>query len=80
MIIACGFFIPVFYEYLQTGLVEKFPTLIMCGFVGIAALLSFFSGLILSSEVQKNKQEYEWKLIQVSNLKKFTFSNKNSYI
>lgn len=64
-VIAGLFFVPVFYEYLQTGLVAKFPTLIVCGFVGIAALLSFFSGLILSSEVQKNKQEFEWKLIQI---------------
>ena len=27
MLIAVGFFIPVFIEYLQTGLVPKFPTL-----------------------------------------------------
>ena len=33
MILAAAFFIPVFLEYLQTGLVLKFPTLIVCGFV-----------------------------------------------
>ena len=64
-LISVGFFLPVFFEYLKTGLVAKFPTLIMCGFVGVAALLSFFSGLILSSEVQRNKQEFEWKLVQI---------------
>lgn len=64
-VISVGFFLPVFLEYIKTGLVAKFPTLIMCGFVGIAALLSFFSGLILSSEVQRNKQEFEWKLVQI---------------
>ena len=72
-VIAGAFFIPVFYEYLQTGLVAKFPTLIMCGFVGIAALLSFFSGLILSSEVQKNKQEFEWKLMQIKYIRTLNY-------
>ena len=36
MLLSLGFFIPVFGEYLATGLVLKFPTLIVCGFVALA--------------------------------------------
>ena len=43
-VIAVGFFIPVGIEYVETGLVPKFPTLIACGFAGLAALQSFICG------------------------------------
>jgi len=62
MIAAIIFFIPVFTEYLNTGLVLKFPTLIVCGFMVIAALLSFSSGMILDTLVQKHKQDFEFRL------------------
>lgn len=62
MILSLGFFIPVFGEYLATGLVLKFPTLIVCGFVALAALISFFSGVILSTINQKNRQDFEMEL------------------
>lgn len=58
------FFAPVFAEYLQTGLVPRYPTLIVCGFSVIAALLSFFSGIILQTLVRKNRQDFEFRLIQ----------------
>lgn len=57
-------FLPVWLAYLQTGLVERFPTLIICGFIFIAALQSFFSGMILSCIVQKNRQDFEMHLHQ----------------
>ena len=38
ILIAIVFFIPVFTAYINTGMVEKFPTLIVCGFVVIAAI------------------------------------------
>ena len=47
------FFIPVLLEYFATGLVLKFPTLIVCGFVMMAAIQSFFAGLILSNMALK---------------------------
>lgn len=62
MLLSLGFFIPVFGEYLATGLVLKFPTLIVCGFVALAALISFFSGGILSTINQKNRQDFEMEL------------------
>lgn len=60
--ISAGMFIPVFIEYLQTGLVERFPTLIVSGFVFLAAMLLFFAGLILDSITQKHKQLFEIQL------------------
>ncbi len=57
-------FLPVWIAYLETGLVERFPTLIICGFIFIAALQAFFSGMILSCIVQKNRQDFEMRLHQ----------------
>lgn len=65
MALALIFFIPVFVEYLQTGLVPKFPTLIACGFAAIAAIQSLFSGLILDSIRHKNKQDFEMRLLSI---------------
>lgn len=62
MLLSIGFFIPVLGEYLATGLVLKFPTLIVCGFVALAALISFFSGVILSTINEKNRQDFEMEL------------------
>ena len=67
-LISIGFFIPVLVEYFNTGLVLKFPTLIACGFVMIAALLSFFSGLELETMKQKNRHDFEMELIRISDV------------
>ena len=64
LILAVIFFIPVLIEYIETGLVPNFPTLIVCGFCVTAALMSYFSGLILSTMVQQNRQDFEYKLIE----------------
>ena len=61
--LSVGFAIPVFIEFAKTGLVPRFPTLIVCGFVFLAGLISFFSGIILSSLRQKEKQEFERDLM-----------------
>ncbi len=63
-----GFLIPVIMEYVKTGLVPKFPTLIVCCFVLAASLQSFFAGLVLQSIEQKNKQDFEMLLIQVQEI------------
>lgn len=62
MIISVCFFIPVLITYVETGLVDKFPTLIVCGFVAIAAVQSFFAGMILQNIAQKNRKEFEMDL------------------
>lgn len=68
-LLSVGFFIPVFVEYLQTGLVAKFPTLIICGFSMIAAIQSFFIGLQLHTMLQKNRQDFEMRLHEVTHEK-----------
>ena len=60
-ILAVIFFFPVLAEYVKTGLVLKFPTLIVCGFVGLAAIQSFFAGLILSNMAMKNRRDFEYR-------------------
>ena len=65
-LLSIGFFIPVLVEFIQTGLVAKFPTLIACGFVMIVAIQSFFSGLILDTIKQKNRHDFEMELIRIN--------------
>lgn len=69
-VISTCFFLPVFLDYLKTGEVLQFPTLIVCGFVYLASIISFFAGGILSSIVEKNRQDFEVNLIQCNNLYK----------
>ncbi len=57
-------FVPVFVEYCRTGLVARFPTLIVSGFVMIAAIQSFFTGMILETINRKNRQDFELSLIR----------------
>ncbi len=66
-LIAAVFFIPVLSTYFKTGLVPNFPTLIVCGFTFMAALLSLFAGLELQNGVQKNRQDFEMNLIRIYN-------------
>lgn len=62
-VLGLGFMIPVLVAYAHTGLVGKYPTLIVCGFTVIAALMSLFTGLILESGMTKNRQDFEMQLI-----------------
>ncbi len=64
-VIAVAFFIPVLLEFMKTGLVLKFPTLIVCGFVMMAAIQSFFAGLILSNMAMKNRRDFEYRFTLV---------------
>lgn len=62
MVLAIGFFIPVWITYADTGMVPNFPTLIVCGFVTLASIQSFFAGLILQTMYRKNRQDFEMQL------------------
>ena len=64
-IISMVLFIPILIEFIRTGLVPRFPTLIVSGFLMVAAIQSFFAGLQLETIVQKNRQDFEMKLIDV---------------
>ena len=69
-ILSVAFVIPVFMDYAHTGLVERFPTLIVCGFVLLTAIISLFSGMILQTISHKNRQDFEMELHRVASGKK----------
>ena len=71
-IISVVFFAPVFVTFLKTGVVDKMPTLIVSGFTMLAAIQSLFSGLILATITQKNRQDFEMQLMNM----KSTFESK----
>lgn len=62
LLIAAVLFVPVFVKFIQTGFVPNFPTLIVSGFIALSAIVSFFAGLILSTLIEKERQEYEFRL------------------
>ena len=71
IIVSAAVFIPlVLVPFWQTGLVERFPTLIVCGFVAIAALLSFFNGMVLDAIMQQERREYEFRLMLVHDMER----------
>lgn len=66
LFIATIFFIPILIEYYKTGLVPEFPTLIVCGFVALASIQAFFTGLILSVIAEKNRRDFEMLLYRIN--------------
>ena len=70
VLLSAAFFIPVLADYFRTGMVERFPTLIVCGFVIVAAVQSFFAGMILENIQQKNRQDFEMTLIRLQEKQK----------
>lgn len=48
--------IPVLGEYLHTGLVPRYPTLIVCGFVILFAMLLWVCGIILEVMLVRHRQ------------------------
>ncbi len=62
------FFIPPLLGYINTGLVEKFPSLIAASFFGIIAIQLFVGGLILESIARKDRQNFELHLIMLEQI------------
>lgn len=69
MLVSAFLFIPVFITFLQTSLVPHFPTLIVSGFIALASIVSWFSGLVLATIVEKERQAFEFRL-QLLSMKK----------
>ena len=65
LLAALVLFLPVGVEYLKTGLVPRFPTLIVSAALGLCALLSFVAGVILDVVVKKHRQLFELLLTMV---------------
>ena len=68
-IIATIFFVPVLQAYFSTGLVAKFPTLIVCSAIYVVSLLLWMSGLILDVIAKKHRQLFELYLNILSSKK-----------
>ena len=67
-LLATGFLVPVLCDYVSTGLVLRFPTLIVCCFVYLSAIQAFFAGIMLSTIRQKNLQDYEARLVTLQSI------------
>lgn len=67
LIIALIFGIPVVIEYFKTGLVPRFPTLIVSCIFVVLSMLFWITGIILEVIVKKHKQLYELYLNLRSN-------------
>lgn len=75
-LISLAFLAPVLGDYFATGLVPRFPTLIVCACVLVAALLLFVSGVMLSSLLTKDDRDFEFRLQQVEHWKKQSVETK----
>ena len=69
-ILSLLFFVPIVGEYVHTGLVDRFPTLIVCGFTMIAAIQSLFTGLTLDTLRKKDRQDFEMELLRAKGEKR----------
>lgn len=58
-LLAVVLMIPVYREYMATGLVPRFPTLIGSGFILLFAIILWTDGLILEVIGKKHRQLYE---------------------
>ena len=65
IVVSAILFVPVFLEYLNTGLVPRFPTLIACGFILLAGIQSFFAGMMLEVMAAKDRKDFEYRLNRV---------------
>lgn len=64
-VVALVLFVPIFVDYLQTGLVPRFPTLIVSGVTAVLGMLLWVCGIILDVIVKKHRQLYELMLNQM---------------
>lgn len=58
-LIAIGLFLPVLIDYLQTGLVPRFPTLIVSGLLALLGFMFYFIGIVLEVIAKKHRQLFE---------------------
>ena len=61
-LVSIGFFIPILTEYWATHMVPRFPTLIVCCFIMLAAVQSFFTGMLLSTMALADRRQFEMQL------------------
>ncbi|MDP2842705.1 MAG: glycosyl transferase, partial [Acetobacterium sp.] len=59
LIISGVFFTPILMNYFETGMVEKYPTLIVITALWVIAIISFFSGVILQVLKKQHRHNFE---------------------
>ena len=59
LLLGLGFFIPIMIEYVDTGMVPRFPTLIVISATWIIGIISIFCGLILTVIKNQSRAEFE---------------------
>ena len=67
-LLAVMFTTPILIEFTKTGLVPRFPTLIVACFSMLSAILLFCCGLILDTESKHNRQSFEIQLNMIEML------------
>lgn len=67
-ILSIAFSCPILAAYVHTGLVPNFPTLIVCGFVMLTAIIFEFAGILLHTMLHKNRQDFEMELIHAEDM------------
>lgn len=68
-IIAILLGLPVLIEFFQTGLVPRFPSLIVAGFLVIISLLLTITSIILNAVAKKHRQLFELYMYTISQKK-----------
>lgn len=64
LLVSFVLFAPVFVTYIKTGLVPRVPTLIVSGFLAMAAVQLAGVGISLQNMLHKNRQDFELELYQ----------------
>ena len=61
--------IPIFATFLSTGLVPRFPTLIVAGFILLTSLLSLVIGFFAKYSLSRDTRDFEQKLLTIALIK-----------
>lgn len=70
-VVSVATFIPaVLLPFIHTGLVDRYPTLFVCCFTTLVAVIAFFNGMVLDSLKNKERREFEFRLQVADQIKK----------
>ena len=61
-VVSLVLFVPVFYVYMETGLVPRVPTLVVSTMMMLAAVLAMFCGLILDTNAKNSRKNFELQM------------------
>ncbi len=65
-VLSAVLFIPVFIEYIKTGMVPRYPSLIVSGIFLVISVQCLFSGFILDTIIAKDKKAFEIQLLRLT--------------